>query len=126
MKDLNSCIFTGRLTRDPELRTTAGGTDVLAFSLAVNDARKTDGGWEDKPNFLDFKMFGKSASTLANLLTKGMKVTVESRADWSKFDGKDGKPRTKVEFLVRELVLPSRETVRDDEGSSLYDADLPF
>ena len=126
MRDLNSCIFTGRLTKDPELRTTAGGTDVLVFSLAVNDSRRTEGGWEDKPNYLDFKMFGASASTLRDKLSKGVKITVESRADWSKYQAKDGTSRTKVEFIAREIILPGREVSRDDEGTALYDADLPF
>ena len=52
---INRCILSGNLTRDPELRSTAGGTSVLSFSIAVNDRRKNSqtGEWEDYPNFVD-------------------------------------------------------------------------
>ena len=55
-----SVNITGNLTRDPELRATAGGTQVLSFGVAVNDRRRNaqTGEWEDYPNFVDCTMFG--------------------------------------------------------------------
>ncbi|MFQ6919854.1 MAG: single-stranded DNA-binding protein, partial [Collinsella sp.] len=50
---INRVNITGNLTRDPELRATAGGTQVLSFGVAVNDRRRNPqtGEWEDYPNF---------------------------------------------------------------------------
>lgn len=52
---INRVNITGNLTRDPELRATAGGTQVLSFGVAVNDRRRNaqTGEWEDYPNFVD-------------------------------------------------------------------------
>ena len=60
---INRVIISGNLTRDPELRSTAGGLPVLGFGVAVNDRRKNQqtGEWEDYPNFIDCTMFGAAA-----------------------------------------------------------------
>ena len=51
---INRVSITGNLTRDPELRVTAAGTQVLSFGVAVNDRRRNPqtGEWEDYPNFV--------------------------------------------------------------------------
>ena len=69
---LNKIILMGRLTRDPELRSTAGGLPVLGFGVAVNDRRKNQqtGEWEDYPNFIDCTMFGARAESLSRYLSK--------------------------------------------------------
>ena len=58
---INRVNISGNLTRDPELRATAGGTQVLSFGVAVNDRRRNaqTGEWEDYPNFVDCTMFGQ-------------------------------------------------------------------
>ena len=70
---INRVIISGNLTRDPELRSTAGGTSVLGFGVAVNDRRKNQqtGEWEDYPNFVDCTMFGTRGEKLQPYLTKG-------------------------------------------------------
>ena len=75
---INRVIISGNLTRDPELRSTAGGTSVLGFGVAVNDRRKNQqtGEWEDYPNFIDCTMFGARADALNKYLSKGTKVTI--------------------------------------------------
>ena len=65
---INRVTLTGNLTREPELRATAGGTSVLQFGVAVNDRRKNakTGEWEDVPNYIDCVMFGARAQAVAN------------------------------------------------------------
>ena len=60
--NINHVTISGNLTRDPELRMTAGGTQVLSFGVAVNDRRRNPqtGEWEEYPNFIDCTMFGLS------------------------------------------------------------------
>lgn len=63
---INHVNISGNLTRDPELRTTAGGTNILSFGVAVNDRRKNPqtGKWQDVPNFIDCIVFGQRAEAL--------------------------------------------------------------
>lgn len=109
MANINRVIISGRLTRDPELRHTAGGTPVLGLGVAVNDRRKNvqSGQWEDYTNFIDCTMFGARAESVSRFLTKGMLVCVEGRLRWSQWE-RDGQKRSKIEVIVDELELPSR------------------
>ena len=106
---VNRCFFTGNLTRDAHLAATSSGTAVLDFGLAINDRRKNPqtGEWEDVANFFEFTMFGPRAEALAERLTKGMPVTIESRARYKTWEH-DGQKRTKVDFVVEEIVLPAK------------------
>ena len=91
MANINRVIISGRLTRDPELRQTAGGTPVLGMGVAVNDRRRNvqTGQWEDYTNFIDCTMFGARAESLSRILTKGMLVCIEGRLRWSQWE-RDG------------------------------------
>lgn len=108
---INRVNITGNLTRDPELRATAGGTQVLSFGVAVNDRRRNaqTGEWEDYPNFVDCTMFGNRAEAVGRFLAKGMKVAIEGKLRYS-FWEKDGQKRSKLEVIVDELdVMVRRE-----------------
>ena len=76
--DINHVVLVGRLTRDPELAHTSGGTPVLRLGLAVNGRQKDEAGnWVDKPNFFDVKVFGGQAEMLSQHLAKGRRIGVE-------------------------------------------------
>lgn len=108
---INRAIVSGNLTRDPELRATAGGTQVLSFGVAVNDRRRNaqTGEWEDYPNFVDCTMFGNRAEALSRILRKGMKVAIEGRLRYSSWEDKNGGGRrSKVEIIPDEVVLMSQ------------------
>jgi len=65
MNDLNNVVLTGRVTRDVELKYTTNGSAVANFSIAVNEGvKQPNGQWEDKGNFFDVSLWGKSAETL--------------------------------------------------------------
>ena len=106
---INRVVISGNLTRDPELRQTAGGLPVLGFGVAVNDRRKNQstGEWEDYPNFVDCTMFGARAASVAKFLSKGAKVAIDGKLRWSQWD-KDGQKRSKLEVIVDELEFMSR------------------
>lgn len=108
---INRVNISGNLTRDPELRATAGGTQVLSFGVAVNDRRRNaqTGEWEDYPNFVDCTMFGNRAEALSRILSKGMKVAVEGKLRYSSWEDKNGGGRrSKVEIIPDEVVLMSQ------------------
>ena len=108
---INKVCISGNLTRDPELRATAGGTQVLSFGVAVNDRRRNQqtGEWEDHPNFVDCTMFGNRAEALARILRKGMKVAIEGRLRYSSWEDKNGGGRrSKLEVVPDEIELMSQ------------------
>lgn len=107
---INKVMITGNLTRDPELRQTAGGSQVLNFGVAVNDRRKNQqtGDWEDYPNFVDCVVFGNRAEPLSRFLGRGSKVAVEGRLRYSAWEDKDGKRRSKLEVVADDVDMMSR------------------
>lgn len=150
---INRVTISGNLTRDGELRTTPGGTDVLALGVAVNDRAKNQqtGQWEDRPNFIDCVMLGSRAQSLAPYLCKGTKVAIEGKLRWSQWQAQDGSKRSKVEIVVDEIEFmsardqapkqqapapamrpaPSYSQQRmagmpQPKAPNLYDEDLPF
>lgn len=108
---INRAVVSGNLTRDPELRATPGGTQVLGFGIAVNDRCRNQqaGEWEDYPNFIDCTMFGNRAEALSRILRKGMKVAIEGKLRYSSWEDKNGGGRrSKVEIIPDEVVLMSQ------------------
>ena len=114
---INRVNISGNLTRDPDLRATASGMQVLGFGVAVNDRRKNQqtGEWEDYPNFVDCTMFGNRAESLGRILRKGMKVAIEGKLRYSSWE-KDGQRRSKIEVIVDEIELMSQNQQQAPQG----------
>ena len=93
---MNSCIFTGRLTADPETRYTNDGKAVTTFNLAVDD------GYGDNKTTSFFRMvlFGKTAESAEKYLAKGRKVAVMGRAKQNSWTDKEGNKRQSVDFII--------------------------
>ena len=98
----NVVSLTGNTTRDPELSFTAGGTAVAAFGLAINSRKKdTDGSWIDgDPQFFDIKAFGELAENIAESISKGTRVVINGRLNYSSWESKEGDKRSKVEVIA--------------------------
>jgi single-strand DNA-binding protein len=129
---INKVLLTGNLTRDPELSSTAGGTPVLSFGIAVNDKRKNNqtGEWEDYPNFIDCVMFGSRAQSVSKFISKGSKVAIEGKLHWSQWE-RDGQKRSKIEVIVDQLEFMSKggshvNVEAQSVDSSVYDSAIPF
>jgi len=117
---INRVVISGNLTRDPELRATAGGTSVLKMGVAVNDRKKNQqtGEWEDVPNFVDVTVFGARGEALSRFLAKGAKVAIEGKLRWSQWESKEGEKRSKLEVVADEVEFLSPR----EGGSSAYGA----
>ena len=107
---INKVMITGNLTRDPELRATGSGMQILQFGVAVNDRRRNQqtGEWEDYPNFVDCVVFGSRAEALSRFLSKGSKVAVEGKLRYSSWEAKEGGRRSKLEVIVDDLDFLSQ------------------
>lgn len=137
---VNKVFLTGNLTRDPELRSTASGTSVLSFGIAVNERVKNNqtGEWEDRPNYIDCNMWGKRAESVSRYLSKGSKVTLEGRLRWSQWEDKNGGgKRSKLDVVVDEIEFMSQRqdscsapscSAQEPEyvEATLYDSAIPF
>ena len=113
---INRVVVSGNLTRDPELRTTAGGMPVLKLGIAVNDRRKNSqtGEWEEAPNFFDVTVFGQRGESLSRFLSKGTKIAVEGKLRWSQWESAEGDKRSKVEIVADDIEFM---TPRGEGGS---------
>ena len=110
--NMNVVVITGNLTRDPELRSTPGGTPVCKLRVAVNSRRKDGqtGEWVDKPNYFDVTVWGAQGENCANYLSKGRPVAVEGRLDWREWEDKEGGKRQSVEIIANSVqFLGSRD-----------------
>ena len=124
---INRVNISGNLTRDPELRATGSGMQILRFGVAVNDRARNQqtGEWEDRPNFVDCVIFGARAEAMARILAKGMKVAVEGRLRYSSWQDKEGNRRSKLEVVVDEIDLMSARATAQQPASQAYAASAP-
>jgi len=104
MADLNHVSLIGRLTRDAELKYTAGGQAVCTFSIAVNRRKKSGDQWEDEANFFDIVLWGKQGESLQTYLVKGKMIGVDGELRQDRWQ-QDGQNRSKVEIIANYIQL---------------------
>lgn len=128
MSDINNVSLTGRLTRDPELRVTAGGTQLLSFTLAFNTSvrNRQTGEWEERGNFIDCTMFGKRAEALLRYLAKGQKVAIAGKLRYATWD-KDGQRHSKLDLIVDEIdfMAPRQGGSQPTQTAPIPQASVP-
>lgn len=116
---INRVNISGNVGRDPELRQTQGGTQVLTFSMAVSDRKRNpqSGQWEDVTNWIPCVVFGNRADSLSKFLTKGMKCAVEGKLRQSSYKDKSGQNRSKIEVIVDEVEFMSQSKAQNQPQS---------
>jgi len=97
---VNRVVLIGRMVRDPELRTTTTGKNVVEFSIAVNKRVKPKDSNEPDADFFRIKAWGQTADYVSNYLTKGRLVAVDGRLDTRKFVDQNGNNREIVEIVA--------------------------
>src|SRR5207248_8742566 len=100
--NINRVVLTGNLTRDPELRSTSGGTSDCSLRSACNTRRRDPGSgeWVDKPNYFDVTVWGAQGENCANYLAKGRPVAVDGRLEWREWEAQAGSMRQAVEVVA--------------------------
>jgi single-strand DNA-binding protein len=116
-KSVNKVILLGNVGKDPEIRTTQGGTIVATFSIATTDRQKDpQGNWQDKTEWHNLVAFQRTAEIVRDYVKKGHKLYVEGKLTTRSWDDKDsGQKKYKTEIIVNDLSLLSG---RGDEGGS--------
>lgn len=117
-RSLNQVTLMGNLTRDPELRTTPSGQNVVSFSLALNrNYRDSSGEWQEATDYVDIVAWGPLAERVAQYMTKGRRCLVQGRLQSRSWE-QEGQKRSKVEVLAFDVTfLDGRGTV-DSESEN--------
>lgn len=99
---MNRVQLIGRLTRDPELRTTTSGLSVSSFSIAVDRriSREDREAGKQSADFINVVIFGKPAENLARYMSKGRQIAVEGRIQSRSYDAQDGSKRYVTEVIA--------------------------
>ena len=101
---MNKAIIIGRLTRDPEMRTTTSGTNSTTFTVAVSRTY-TDANGERGTDFLNCVAWRKQAENIAKYCTKGAQVAVEGRIQTRSYDAQDGTKRYVTEIIADNVTF---------------------
>lgn len=145
---INRVNISGHLTRDPELRMTPKGMQVLSFGIAVNDRRlnRETNQWEDYPNFVECTMFGTRAEAVGRIVRKGMKVSIDGKLRFNQWETKDGQKRSRLTVVVDTIDFMSQGNQSQNASANrpaaqtqqtpvvpdvpavmdVYDEDIPF
>lgn len=99
---MNKAILVGRLTRDPELKSTANGTNVCSFSVAVNRRYKNAEGNYDA-DFINCTAWRQTAEFVSKYFTKGRMIGIVGSIQTRNYDDKDGKKVYVTEVAADEV-----------------------
>ena len=111
---MNLIILTGRLTRDPELKTSSNGKEYCRFSIAVDRPYKTE-----EVDFVNCISFGKTAELVAKFFNKGKKIGVQGQLRMNKFE-KDGEKRTTYDVVCESIEF--MDAFKGDSAEGKKDA----
>lgn len=119
---LNKCFLCGRLTKDPEVRS-SGDTLVARYSLAVDRKYSKD----NETDFLNCVCFGKTAEFAEKYLHKGMKIIVVGRIQTGSYTNKDGQKVYTTDIVVEEHEFcESKNSATDVNSTNSNNADGEF
>lgn len=140
MSSINTCAVSGKLTRDPEVKSLPSGLSVIEFGVAVNKSKKTDdGGYEEEVSFVDVTVFGNFADLLGRKLRKADTVSVQGELKQDRWEAQDGSNRSKLKIIGRQVDSPALykkdEEIAPSEAAqatipetapAVADDDIPF
>jgi single-strand DNA-binding protein len=108
-KTVNKVFLLGNVGKDPEIRSTTGGTLVANLSLATSDRYKDKGGeWQERTEWHNLVGYARGAEILRDYVKKGSKLYVEGRITTRSWDDKEtGKKAYRTEIVVNEISLLS-------------------
>jgi len=114
-KSVNKAILLGNVGKDPEIRSTGGGTMVANFTLATSDRfQDAQGSWQDRTEWHNLVAFKRLAEIVRDYVKKGSKLYIEGKIQTRSWDDKEtGVKKYRTEIIVLDLSLLSG---REDGG----------
>lgn len=128
---INRAQISGRITKDPELKRTPSGTEVVRFTVAVDRGYKDkSGSWQSETIFIPVQAWASLAERFCKDAKKGSPVIVDGRISISKWAGKDGNQKETTEIVADQIhVLEWEESNPASTGSDWSQGDskeMPF
>ena len=99
---LNNAVIMGRIVADPELRTTANGTSVTSFTVAV-DRRFSKQGEEKQTDWIDVVAWGKTCDFICKFFSKGQMIAIQGNIQTRMYEDKNGNKRKAVEIVAENV-----------------------
>ena len=115
----NLVVLTGRLTADPELKTTQSGVSVTSFSIAVQ--RRCKSGEEAQTDFINIVAWRQRAEFVSKWFKKGQLVAVEGSIQTRRYTDKDGNNRTVFEVVANNVHFAERRDASSAPASVVND-----
>lgn len=107
--NVNKAILVGRLTRDPDMRTTPSGQSVVTLSMATNNFWTDKSGTrQERTEFHNVVLWGRLAEIASQYLTKGQECFIEGRLQTREYTAKDGTQRKTTEIVGENMQLGNR------------------
>ena len=113
---MNKVLLTGRLTRDPELRSLASGSSVATFAVATNEFR---GNGKERAEYHNVVVWDRLAQVCGQYLGKGQQVAIEGRLQTRQWDDDRGTRHWKTEVVATSVEMLSGRRKRDYEAETL-------
>ncbi len=111
---MNKVLLTGRLTRDPEMRSLASGKSVTQFSVATNEYA----GGKEKSEYHNIVTWDRLAEICGQFLGKGQQVAIEGRLQTRSWDDDRGARHWKTEVVASHVEMLSGRRKKDYEAES--------
>ena len=121
-KGINKVFLLGHVGKDPDIRSTDGGSLVASFSLATSDRQKDrQGNWQDKTEWHNLVAFNRTAEIVRDYVKKGDRLHVEGKVQTRSWDDKEsGQKRYRTEIFVIDLTLLSGRSEQQSGNGNGY------
>jgi single-strand DNA-binding protein len=124
--NFNKAIIIGRVTKDPEVRTTPGGQSVASLSVATNRTWNNNSGErQEKTEFHNIVAWGKLAEIIGQYLVKGQEVLFEGRLETRTWEGQDGIKRSRTEIIAENMQMGSKPRGGQEGGGGYERSSSP-
>lgn len=122
-KGVNKVMLLGNVGKDPEIRSSQGGTIIASFTLATADRQKDQtGNWVDKTEWHNLVAFNRTAEIVRDYVKKGTQLFIEGKIQTRSWDDKEsGQKKYRTEILVNELSLLGGKPGGGGGGGGTYE-----
>ncbi len=118
-KGVNKAFLLGNVGKDPEIRSTQGGTLVASLSLATADRQKQGEEWVDRTEWHNLVAFQRTAEIVRDYVKKGSQILVEGKLQTRSWDDKEsGQKKYRTEIIINDLTLLGGGPDRENGGGT--------
>jgi single-strand DNA-binding protein len=115
---VNEVTIMGYLGKDPELKVTQGGNQVATFSVATSESWVKDGKKEEKTEWHNCVVWGKTAENIAKYFRKGSGIYIRGKLQTRSWEDQQGQKRYTTEIIVATFQFPPKGPTNDNAGNS--------